>query len=60
MLQLELQGMLWKLGQQHKWYRLGEMGMRNAESRGKMQREEMKLLREMEFFGSFGEMHRCK
>lgn len=30
-LQLEFQGMLWKVGQQHKWYRLGEMGMRHAE-----------------------------
>lgn len=30
-LQLEFQGMLWKLGQQRMWYRLGETGMRNAE-----------------------------
>lgn len=61
-LQLEFQGMLWKLGQQRMWYRLGETGMRNAErAKEDTERRNETLQRAMEeFFGTFGEMHGWK
>ncbi|XP_027538205.1 rho GTPase-activating protein 24-like [Neopelma chrysocephalum] len=61
-LQLEIQGMHWKLGQQRKWYRLVEMKMRNAErAKEDAERRNEMLQKEMEeFFETFGGMNRWK
>lgn len=61
-LQLEFQGMLWKLGQQCMWYRLKKTGMRNAErAKEDTERRNETLQRAMEeFFRTFGEMHGWK
>ncbi|XP_027498912.1 rho GTPase-activating protein 24-like [Corapipo altera] len=61
-LQLEIQGMHWKLGQQRKWYRLVEVKMRNAErAKEDAERRNEMLQKEMEeFFETFGEMNRWK
>ncbi|KAJ7421983.1 rho GTPase-activating protein 24-like protein [Willisornis vidua] len=61
-LQLEIQGMHWRLGQQREWHRLVERRMRNAErAKEDAERRNETLQKEMEeFFETFGEINRWK